>query len=55
VWIEQKLDKSLRDYFGVTLADIQNQWKGKVERIAHLGYVDTFDIILAISALERWP
>jgi aspartate aminotransferase-like enzyme len=51
----EKLVKSLRDDFGVTLAGGQDQWKGKVVRIAHLGYVDTFDIIIAISALERWP
>ena len=30
----------------------ENQWKVKVVRIAHLGYVDTFDVIIAISALE---
>ena len=47
-----KLVKSLRDDFGVTLAGGQDQWKGKVVRIAHLGYIDTFDIIIAISALE---
>ncbi len=47
-----KLVKTIRDEFGVTLAGGQDQWKGKVVRIAHLGYVDTFDVILAISALE---
>jgi len=47
-----KLVKSLRDYFCVTLTVGQNQCKGKVVRIAHLGYVDTFDVIIAISALE---
>ena len=47
-----KLVKSLRGDFGVTLAGGQDQWKGKVVRIAHLGYVDTFDVIIAISALE---
>ena len=47
-----KLVKSLRDDFGVTLAGGQDSWKGKVIRIAHLGYVDTFDTIIAISALE---
>ena len=36
-----KLVKSLRDDFGVTLAGEQDQWKGKVVRIAHLGYVNT--------------
>jgi len=47
-----KIVKSLRDEFGVTLAGGQDQWKGKVMRIAHLGYVDTFDTVIAISALE---
>jgi aspartate aminotransferase-like enzyme len=47
-----KLVKSLYYDFRVTLADGQDQWKEKVARIAHLGYVDTFDIIIATSALE---
>lgn len=47
-----KFVKSLRDDFGVTMAGGQDQWKGKVVRIAHLGYVDTFDTIIAISAIE---
>ena len=47
-----KLVKSIRDDFGVTLAGGQDQWKGKILRIAHLGYVDTFDILVAISAVE---
>ena len=37
---------------GVTLAGGQDQWKGKIVRIAHLGYIDSFDIIIAISGLE---
>ena len=47
-----KLVKSLRDDFGVTMAGGQDQWKGKIVRVAHLGYIDTFDVIIAISALE---
>lgn len=47
-----KLVKSLRDDFGVTLAGGQDQWKGKIIRIAHLGYVDTFDTVIAMAALE---
>jgi aspartate aminotransferase-like enzyme len=47
-----KLVKSLRDEFGVTMAGGQDQWKGKVVRVAHLGYVDTFDTILGIAAIE---
>ena len=46
-----KLVKRLPDVFGITLGGGQDQWKGKVVRIAHLGYVNTFDIIFAISAL----
>ena len=37
---------------GVTLAGGQDQWKVKIVRIAHLGYIDSFEIIIAISALE---
>ena len=47
-----KLFKFIRDDMGVTLAGGQDQWKGKIVRIAHLGYIDSFDIIIAISALE---
>jgi len=47
-----KFVKSLRDDFGVTMAGGQDQWKGKVVRIAHLGYVDTFDTIVGIAAIE---
>jgi len=47
-----KLVKNVLDYFGINIADGQDQWRGKVVRIAHLDYVDTFDIIIAISALE---
>ena len=37
---------------GVTLAGGQDQWKGEIVRITHLVYIDSFDIIIAISALE---
>ena len=43
-----KLVKFLRDTMGVTLAGGQDHLKGKIIRIAHLGYYDTFDIIIAI-------
>lgn len=47
-----KLVKYIRDELGVTLAGGQDHLKGKVLRVAHLGYVDTFDVIIAISAIE---
>jgi aspartate aminotransferase-like enzyme len=42
----------LRDKMGVTFAGGQGQWKGKVARIAHLGYMSTFDTVTAVAALE---
>lgn len=47
-----KLVKYLRDEVGVTMAGGQDHLKGKILRIAHLGYVDTFDIIISIAAIE---
>lgn len=47
-----KLVKYLRDEMGVTMAGGQDHLKGKVLRIAHLGYVDTFDILTSIAAIE---
>ncbi|MCH2173057.1 alanine--glyoxylate aminotransferase family protein [Myxococcota bacterium] len=44
--------KYLRDELGYTLADGQDSLKGKVFRIAHLGYFDRFDTIAAIAAIE---
>lgn len=41
----------LRDY-GVTFAGGQDKMKGKIFRIAHMGYADKFDVITAIAALE---
>lgn len=47
-----KLVKDLRDNYGVTFAGGQDDLKGKIIRIAHLGYFDSFDMITAISAIE---
>jgi len=42
----------LRDHMNVTLAEGQDQLKGKAIRIAHVGYMGAFDVITAIAALE---
>ncbi len=47
-----QLVKLMRDKYGVSIADGQGQLKGKIIRIAHLGYMQPFDIIVGISALE---
>ncbi len=46
------LVKKLRDEYGVTIAGGQAHLAGKIFRIAHMGYIERFDIIVAISALE---
>jgi len=42
----------LRDAVGVTFAGGQDRFKGKICRIAHLGYIGSFDIVTAMAALE---
>lgn len=46
------LVKRMRDEYGVSIAGGQREFKGKIFRIAHLGYMDKFDVIIALSALE---
>jgi aspartate aminotransferase-like enzyme len=47
-----KLTKYLRDKVGVSFAGGQDHLKGKIVRIAHIGYFGEFDIVTAIAALE---
>jgi len=48
----KNLIKLMRDKYGVTIAGGQGELKGKMFRIAHLGYMNEFDVIVAIAALE---
>ncbi len=48
----QEIYKTLRESFGCTAAGGQDRAGGKIFRIAHLGYADTFDAITAIAAVE---
>jgi len=47
-----KLQKLFFERFGITVAEGQDRAKGKIIRIAHLGYYDRLDMIMVISALE---
>lgn len=49
----EKLVKTMRDTYGVTIAGGQAELKGKVFRIAHMGFIEEFDIIAGISCLEK--
>jgi aspartate aminotransferase-like enzyme len=48
----QEIYKNLRVKYGITAAGGQGRVKGKIFRIAHLGYADTFDVITAIAGVE---
>ena len=48
----QAIYKDLRVKYGITGAGGQDKLKGKIFRIAHLGYADTFDVITAIAGIE---
>ena len=49
---EKKLRRLMQARFGVQVSGGQDSLAGKIIRIAHLGWMDTSDIIVVISALE---
>ncbi len=48
-----QLVKLMRDKYGVSIANGQGEFKGKIVRVAHLGYIQASDIKIGISALEK--
>ena len=48
----EKLKALFFEKFGITVAGGQEQAKGKIIRIAHVGYYNRLDMIMVISALE---
>ena len=48
---DQLLDY-LREHMRITFAEGQDQLRGKIIRIAHVGYIGAFDVLVAICALE---
>ncbi|MBZ5661027.1 MAG: alanine--glyoxylate aminotransferase family protein [Acidobacteriia bacterium] len=47
-----KVVKEMKSRFGVILTDGQGSMKGKMFRIAHLGYYDFLDLLAVLAALE---
>jgi len=45
--------RRLREEEGVIIGGGQAQLKGRICRIAHMGYIDEYDCLVALSALER--
>ena len=57
IWVpegvdEGKLRKTMRGTYGMQIAGGQGDVKGKIIRIGHMGYVDPFDILGVVGALE---
>lgn len=48
-----KLVKTMRDEYGVTIAGGQASLKGKIFRIATMGFIDEYDLMVCISCLEK--
>jgi aspartate aminotransferase-like enzyme len=42
----------LENQYGLKLANGQDQLKGKIIRLAHMGYLDQFDVLAALSGVE---
>jgi len=49
----EKLVKHLFHQYGIKLVGGQDAAKGKIFRIAHLGYFDDFDMLVVVGAVER--
>ena len=48
----QEVVRVARNLFGVTIAGGQEHLKGKIFRLSHMGYVDQFDVLTGLEAVE---
>ncbi len=48
-----KVVRYMRDALGVSVQGGQDQMKGKLVRIGHMGYLAPFDMLVAVAALEQ--
>ena len=48
----KKIVKILREEYGISIAGGQEKLEGKIIRIAHMGYIDKFDLFVAFIGLE---
>lgn len=49
----QEVVKKMRKEFGISIAGGQEALKGKIIRIAHMGFIDEFDMIRCLETLEK--
>lgn len=48
----EKISSQLKNRFGLQVAGGQGDMKGKIFRISHMGFIDHFDLLGVLSALE---
>ncbi|MFN3966369.1 MAG: pyridoxal-phosphate-dependent aminotransferase family protein [Endomicrobiia bacterium] len=48
----KKIVKTLRQEYGISIAGGQEKLEGKIIRLAHMGYIDQFDLFVAFTGLE---
>jgi aspartate aminotransferase-like enzyme len=48
----QEIVRTLREKYHVTVAGGQDQARGRIFRLSHMGFVDSFDTLTAIASLE---
>ncbi|WP_457677903.1 pyridoxal-phosphate-dependent aminotransferase family protein [Thermovibrio sp.] len=48
----QDVVKVIREELGITVAGGQEHLKGKIFRLSHMGYVDIFDVLTGLEAVE---
>lgn len=58
VWIPEGVEwktfnNHLKKSSGITIAGGQDKYAGKIFRISHLGYYDSYDMITIVAAIER--
>ena len=49
----QQIVKKMRNMFGISIAGGQSHLKGKIIRIAHMGYINEQDVVMTLSCLEK--
>jgi aspartate aminotransferase-like enzyme len=48
----KKFNSTMKEKYGITIAGGQDEFAGRIFRVAHLGYYDELDMITMLSALE---
>jgi len=53
VLAEGSFTGQIRDRFGITISGGQDELKGKIVRVGHIGYIDGWDVVAQLQAIGR--